>query len=358
MKVCIIGNGLIALTLAKALVNKGIYVDIIPNEKQKKHDKNRTLGISKSNVDFFNKEIQNIDKIQWKINKIKIFAEDYFKDEILNFSNSKKSLFSIFKNHQIYEILDKSLRQNKFFKYRKKLVYKKLIKQNYKLIVNSDFSNELTKKFFYKHTNKDYKSLAHTTIIEHKKNIDNDTAIQIFSKKGPIAFLPISNIKTSVVCSLRGTHDEVYIKNLIKKFNPKYEIIKISEISKYKLYASNLRKYYKDNILAFGDLLHRVHPLAGQGFNMSLRDVRELIFLIEKRINLGFDIDNNICIDFQNKTKNKNFIFSEGINLIYELFNFDSIIKKKYFLKSLSLINNNKLINNFIKKNADEGLRI
>ena len=36
MKVCIIGNGLIALTLAKALVNKGIYVDIIPNEKQKK----------------------------------------------------------------------------------------------------------------------------------------------------------------------------------------------------------------------------------------------------------------------------------------------------------------------------------
>ena len=52
MKVCIIGNGLIALTLAKALVNKGIYVDIIPNEKQKKHDKNRTLGISKSNIDF------------------------------------------------------------------------------------------------------------------------------------------------------------------------------------------------------------------------------------------------------------------------------------------------------------------
>ena len=66
---------------------------------------------------------------------------------------------------------------------------------------------------------------------------------------------------------------------------------------------------------------------------MSLRDVRELIFLIEKRINLGLDIDNTICIDFQNKTKNKNFIFSEGIDLIYELFNFDSIIKKNYFFK-------------------------
>ena len=65
--------------------------------KNKKHDKNRTLGISKSNIDFFNKEIHNIDKIQWKINKIKIFAEDYFKDEILNFSNSKKLFFQFLK---------------------------------------------------------------------------------------------------------------------------------------------------------------------------------------------------------------------------------------------------------------------
>ena len=56
--------------------------------------------------------------------------------------------------------------------------------------------------------------------------------------------------------------------------------------------------------------------------------------------------------------QNKNFIFSEGIDLIYELFNVDSIVKKNYFLKSLNLINNNKLINDFIKKYADEGLRI
>ena len=33
MKVCILGDGLISLTLAKALVNQGIYVDIFSNQK-------------------------------------------------------------------------------------------------------------------------------------------------------------------------------------------------------------------------------------------------------------------------------------------------------------------------------------
>ena len=35
------------------------------------------------------------------------------------------------------------------------------------------------------------------------------------------------------------------------------------------------------NILAFGDLLHKIHPLAGQGFNMTIRDMTNLIKIIK-----------------------------------------------------------------------------
>ena len=38
-----------------------------------------------------------------------------------------------------------------------------------------------------------------------------------------------------------------------------------------------------DNILAFGDLLHKIHPLAGQGFNMTIRDIKVLLEIIKKR---------------------------------------------------------------------------
>ena len=63
MNVCIIGRGLTSLTLAKCLVNKGIYVDIISSKKDDKTNYYRTIGISKVNLEFFNKEILDINKL-------------------------------------------------------------------------------------------------------------------------------------------------------------------------------------------------------------------------------------------------------------------------------------------------------
>ena len=100
MKVCIIGNGLISLTLSRALVNIGISVDVYYNRKVKNQNLSRTLGISATNVQYFNKHIINIDQIRWEINNIKIYTEKFLKDELLNFSNTNKHLFSILPNSQ------------------------------------------------------------------------------------------------------------------------------------------------------------------------------------------------------------------------------------------------------------------
>ena len=48
-----------------------------------------------------------------------------------------------------------------------------------------------------------YNSRAFTTIIKHDK-ITNNTALQIFTREGPLAFLPISNNETSIVFSLNN----------------------------------------------------------------------------------------------------------------------------------------------------------
>ena len=103
MKVCIIGNGLVSLSLANVLVKK-ISVDILSNKKKNKYDKSRTLGISKSNIDYFNKNITNIEKILWPINNIKVFTEKNVRKEILNFENGKKQIFSIIRNYQLEKI--------------------------------------------------------------------------------------------------------------------------------------------------------------------------------------------------------------------------------------------------------------
>ena len=69
MQVCIIGSGLSALTLAKALVKEKIYVDLVSSSKKYKIDQSRTIGISKSNCEYINSNIIKIDKIIWKLKK-------------------------------------------------------------------------------------------------------------------------------------------------------------------------------------------------------------------------------------------------------------------------------------------------
>ena len=358
MKVCIIGNSLTSLALAKALINNEIFVDIFYTNKKLHHNKTRTIGLSKSNIDYFNKHILDINKILWPIKKIKIFSENSGHKEIIKFEDQNSSLFSIMQNHKIYSRLISELYKSKYFKLRKYTNINNLNKSKYDLLINCDYNHELTKKYFSKKFEKKYYSFALTTIINHKKLESNNFATQVFTNKGPLAFLPMSNSRTSIVYSLREGNNNVDIKKIISKFNFNYKIKSINEISKFKLKSLNLRSYYNGNILAFGDLLHKLHPLAGQGFNMSIRDIKNLLEIIDNKIKLGLPLDQNVCSEFEKKTRSKNFIFSEGIDFIYECFNTENKIRNSFIDTTVKYIGRNKVINKYFKKVADLGLQI
>ena len=355
MKVCIIGDGLTSLTLAKALVNQGIIVDLFCKQKTNKLNENRTLSISKSNFDFFNENISNIKKLSWKINRIEIFSENLNNERLINFENKNKHLFYIIKNNQIYNLLKSKLIKIKNFKFKKIYNYQELLKKNYNLIINCEMNNFFTKKFFYKKIDKDYKSFAYATIIEHKKIKKNDTAVQIFTQMGPLAFLPLSEKKTSIVYSIRGKK-EINLESLIKNYNKNYSITKIQRPSIFSLKSTNLRVYHYKNILAFGDLLHKIHPLAGQGFNMTIRDIRELLEIIKNKINNGLQLDSSICSNFEKNTKHKNYLFLNGIDFIYEYFNLESKFDNDFMSKSVKFLGKNKFLNDKFIKYANEGL--
>ncbi len=359
MKVCILGDNLTSLVLAKALVRKEIFVDLFYKKKNTKIYATRTIGISKSNIDYLNKNVSNIKEMLWPIKKIKIFTENSNDKELLKFEDQRDYLFSILQNQKIFNQLISELKKNKFFKFRKDNRYNKFDNVNYNLLINCDIKNEITKKFFSKKFEKKYNSVAFTTIINHKKLSFNNEAIQVFTNDGPIAFLPISKEKTSIVYSARVKKNktDLEIKKIIKRFNPKYKINKIHKISRFELKSLNLREYYKDNILAFGDLLHKIHPLAGQGFNMSIRDIKELLKIIDHKIQLGLTLDKSVCIEFQNNTKSRNFVFSEGINFIYEYFNSKNKTAQNFIDTTTSLVGRNKILNQYFKTIADIGLQ-
>ncbi len=355
MKVSILGSGLTSLALAKSLVNQGIKVDIFSDAKIKKNSNIQTIGISKSNTDFFNKNILDIRKFLWNINKIEIFSENFNNKKILDFENENKTLFSIIKKKEIYDYLLLELKKNKLVNFKKKITYNNLIKNEYKLIFNCDYNHSISKKFFYKTIDKNYNSFAHISILKHKRLSNNHSASQIFTKKGPLAFLPISETETSVVYSI-GEKKNIDLEKLIKKYNTKYKIIRLHKFINFELKSSNLRNYYYKNIIAFGDILHRLHPLAGQGFNMTIRDIKKINELIKFKKKHGLDLDSSICLEFEKNSKDKNYLFSNGIDFIHEFFNLEKELSTNNLSKVIKFFGNSKSIKNFFTKFADSGI--
>ena len=69
MNACLIGDGLISLTLAKALINKKIKVFMYYRNNKKIPNESRTIGISSNNLNFIQKKIIKINKIYKKDTK-------------------------------------------------------------------------------------------------------------------------------------------------------------------------------------------------------------------------------------------------------------------------------------------------
>jgi len=359
MNVCLIGNSLTSLTLAKSLINKKIKVFLYYEKAKKIINQSRTIGITSDNLDFIQKEIIKLNvRHIWGINQIEIFNSD--EEKILNFKKSRKNLFFIIKNEYFSKLLLNSLNKNNNFKkifIKSKNFYSKIIdNKDFDLIINCDKNNIIQKKYFNKKVYKNYYSNAYVSIVEHSKK-KNKKALQIFTKLGPLAYLPMSPTKTSIVFSVKDKKlNDSEFKKLIIKNNKKLTIKSIMPPKLFKLTFNTLNKYYSNNILGFGDCLHQIHPFAGQGFNMTVRDIKSLLNLINSKKELGLEINKNIYQEFEKKNKHLNFLFASGIDFIYNFFYFDNYYLNLNSKKLFKYINNNKLFNNLFIKYANRGL--
>ena len=115
---------------------------------------------------------------------------------------------------------------------------------------------------------------------------------------------------------------------------------------------------YIDSILLFGDALHVVHPLAGQGFNMMLRDLASLEGILKNKINLGLDIGSSeILSEVSNETRPRNFIYSLGINFLKNCFSLQKKSFKNIRNKTIMTLNKNNFVKDILFNLADRGFK-
>ena len=360
MKICLIGQNLTNMILANVFEEKKLNVDIYLNKKIQNIKTNRTIALSSENFDYLKFLTKSTIK-PWKSKEIKIFIEGSQSEEIINFNKKNKEVFNLISYSKLNEIFLKKIKKSKFIKFNHldtsiPFILKKI--KNYDLVINSENKNFISNKFFTNKITKNYGSRAYTFIINHRRK-DNNIAVQVFTKFGPLAFLPLSNTKTSIVFSYKGKKiDEEKIVDIFKKYNSFYSFTKINKIEKINLSFEMLRNYTYGNILAFGDLIHRIHPLAGQGFNMTIRDIKIMSKIVNDRISLGLPIDISVAEDFQNSTKHLNYLYGRAIDSIYEFFRFDSNINNLISKPVFRILNKNSLFKKYSNILSDKGLNI
>jgi len=213
---------------------------------------------------------------------------------------------------------------------------------------NSKLYNEITQD---RSIEKNYKEIALTANIKHNQKINSVS--QFFLKEGPLAILPFGKNIFSVVWSVSSSFFKENKKNIKKILNAQIKVLlnnskirNIDRIQSFPIYLNLKTKYFKKNILILGDGLHSIHPLAGQGFNLVLRDIKKLQELISSNLKLGLLFKNSFLLkDFYETRKPENIIIGLGINMTNIFFK-----DNRYFFHIKKTILNN--VNNFgfIKK--------
>ena len=316
----VIGGGLSGLTTTLALSKIGLSVAIIDKTSLKMAKKNegdqRTTAVSASGKKVF-EALDVWDSLKKGAEPIlDIVVSEKGKKGHLNFDHQtvgtepmghilnnielKNSLISSIRSQKNIQLFPfKSL--NNFFPETGAATIHLNDGSSYEaaLLVAADGRNSDGRRIAkIKSTNIDYNQSSIVFTVGHEKP-HRGTAYEQFTTGGPIASLPMRGNKSSVVWS----EDTEVVGSLMQLDDKDFAAAasyrlndclgKMTIIGQRNVFPLKLN--YADTIIAnrfamVGDAAHGLHPIAGQGFNLGLRDIANLTEEISNARRLGLDI--------------------------------------------------------------------
>ncbi len=343
----IVGAGLIGCLAAISLHKKNFKVLVIEKDKNLVKDK-RTLAVNANSRKFLI-DLNFWTKLHRKSEAIEqIIISDYINKKKITFDDKNQSMGSVIFNADLQKISNEYLKKNSLLI--ENINFEKLnisslnsikIKNNFYnfkkviLALGKNFNNaDYVKKNRFEITHK-----AYVGFFKHQKK-HFQTAYETFTSRGPIAVLPCPDKSKKFSTFIFSTKDQVSKKILSDKLNKFFtnthgKININNEINEFPI-AAHLTRPLKKNFILLGDNSRAIHPVAGQGWNLGVKDIQALL----KQLDEYSISDEKFDEIYFNRRQIENFsylVFTNTLNSIYES---ESILAKKIIKAGFSIFNN------------------
>ena len=375
--IAIIGLGITSKLAALALASDARKVIIFGGESLNTSSSNLVTFFSINSIDFIRSiGLQSLINQSMPINEISCSKLENYQQKKqfqINFKqkNGECEMGRVIINNQLNDGLDNQIKSNKNIVISNEVKIKNYtddgtnktlfldngIVYSTSLLIISDKKSHIINENFKKNIVK--KELKQTSIVMDVTIKNHNHAYQFFTKMGALALLPVNENFASIIWSLENNSPllDYNIKEISKEINEIFKniskTIKINNIQKYKLNFEYAKKITSNSIILIGDAAHSLHPIAGQGLNLSIKDIMELKNKIEHFKYLGYSLDNSIILDeYESARKSDNVIYTFSTNYL------DEILKSRNYLINsisnlgISTIEKTNFLKNMIIKSA------
>jgi 2-octaprenyl-6-methoxyphenol hydroxylase len=182
-----------------------------------------------------------------------------------------------------------------------------------------------------------YKQQAIVTILGHELPHDH-VAVENFLPAGPFAMLPMTDAadgthRSSVVWTDRLDAVPLYMQLEPPAFEAELQrragewlgrVWEIGPRFTYPLQLKHAKRYVAPRVALIADAAHVIHPIAGQGLNLGMRDIALLSELLVDRRRTGLDLGNpDLLRRYERLRRGDNIAFSAATDILDRLFSND-----------------------------------